>query len=80
MQNKILLEAYIPLQISKKHILGTEARQAVSGGALPLVERDHVTWILVSHWSVMLKLIIGFKFNIRIFVIKSVTKFLILAI
>ena len=26
MQNKILLEAYIPLQISKKHILGTEVR------------------------------------------------------
>ena len=40
MQNKILLEAYIPLQISKKHILGTEVRhEAVTAclqGALSL--------------------------------------------
>ena len=37
MQNKILLEAYIPLQISKKHILGRhEAVTECRKGALSL--------------------------------------------
>ena len=45
MQNKILLEAYIPLQISKKHILGRhEAVTECRKGALSLV-------IIIHFWA-----------------------------
>ena len=48
MQNKILLEAYIPLQISKKHILGRhEAVTECRKGALSLDIIIH-TWAAIG--------------------------------